>query len=77
MQSSKFHTSKSKNRNILNYVHSDVWIPTKQTSKGGSSYYVSFIDDYSRYTWVYFLKTKDQVFKKFKEWKALVENRTR
>ena len=72
----QFHTSKSKSRNILDYVHSDVWGPTKQPSKGGSSYYVSFIDDYSRYTWVYFLKTKDQVFEKFKEWKALVENRT-
>ena len=72
----QFYTSKSKSRNILDYVQSDVWGPTKHASKGGSRYYVSFIDDYSRYTWVYFLKTKDQVFEKFKEWKALVENRT-
>jgi transposase InsO family protein len=37
-------------------------------------YTVSFIDDYSRKTWVYFLKSKDEVFGKFKEFKALIEN---
>jgi hypothetical protein len=35
---------------------------------------VSFIDDYSRKTWAYFLKSKDEVFGKFKEFKALIEN---
>ena len=42
----------------------------------GYSYDVSFIDDYSRKTWIYFLKTKDEVFSKFKEFKYLVENHT-
>jgi hypothetical protein len=44
------------------------------TSLSGHVYYVSFIDDYSRKTWVYFLKSKDEVLRKFKEFKALVEN---
>jgi transposase InsO family protein len=44
------------------------------TSISGYVYYVSFIDDYSRKTWVYFLKSKDEVFSKFKEFKALIEN---
>jgi transposase InsO family protein len=35
---------------------------------------VSFIYDYSRKTWVYFLKSKYEVFCKFKEFKALIEN---
>ena len=39
-------------------------------------YYVSFIDDFSRKTWIYFLKNKDEVFNKFKEFKALIENHT-
>ena len=43
-------------------------------SLSGYVYYVSFIDDYSRKTWVYFLKSKDEVFGKFKEFKALIEN---
>ena len=36
--------------------------------------FVSFIDDYSRNTWIYFLKNKSEVFDKFKEFKALIEN---
>jgi hypothetical protein len=44
------------------------------SSISGYVYYVSFIDDYSRKTWIYFLKTKDEVFSKFKEFKALIEN---
>jgi transposase InsO family protein len=40
----------------------------------GSMYYVSFIDDFSRKTWIYFLKTKDEVFRRFQEFKSLVEN---
>ena len=39
-----------------------------------SQYYLSFIDDFSRKTWLYFLKNKSTVFSKFKEFKALVEN---
>jgi transposase InsO family protein len=46
-------------------------------SLGGCEYYVTFIDDYSRKTWIYFLKTKSEVFKRFQEFKALVENQTR
>ena len=39
-------------------------------------YYVSFIDDFSRKTWIYFLRKKSEVFGRFKEFKALVENQT-
>ena len=45
-------------------------------SLGGSRYYVSFINDFSRMTWIYFLKKKLEVFKRFSEFKALVENQT-
>jgi transposase InsO family protein len=45
-------------------------------SLGKSVYYVSFIDDFSRNTWIYFLRKKSEVFDKFKEFKALVENQT-
>ena len=46
------------------------------SSLSGYVYHVSFIDDFSRKTWIYFLKSKDEVFNKFKEFKALVENHT-
>ena len=43
-------------------------------SLGGSMYYVSFIDDFSRKTWIYFLRKKSKVFNIYKESKFLVEN---
>jgi transposase InsO family protein len=46
-------------------------------SVSGSRYFVLFIDDYSRKTWICFLKTKDEVFERFRGFRALVENQTR
>ena len=46
------------------------------SSLSGYVYYVSFIDDFYRKTWIYFMKNKDEVFSKFKEFKALIENHT-
>ena len=50
--------------------------PEKVPSLGKSIYYVSFIDYFSRNKWIYFLKIKYEVFDKFKEFRALVENQT-
>jgi hypothetical protein len=66
------HTSKG----VLDYVHSDVWGPMVVPSNGGAHYFVSFIDDFSRKVWVYFMKHKSEVFTIFKQWKAQVENQT-
>ena len=46
-------------------------------SLSGYVYYVSFIDEFSRKTWIYFMKNKDEVFNKFKEFKALIKNHTK
>jgi hypothetical protein len=54
-------------------IHSDVCGPMPVKSLGGSLYYVSFIDDFSRKTWMYLLKLKDEVFGKFQEFKDEVE----
>jgi transposase InsO family protein len=43
----------------------------------GYLYYVLFIDDHSRKTWICFLKNKDGVLAKFQEFKVQVENQTR
>jgi hypothetical protein len=69
-----FPSSDNKAKGILDIVHSDVCGPMSATSLSRYTYCVSFIDDYSRKTWIYFLKAKSAVFSKFKEFKALVEN---
>jgi hypothetical protein len=69
-----FLKSDSKIEGILEIIHSDVCGTIPSTSLSGYVYYVSFIDDYSPNTWVYFLKSKYEVFGKFKEFKALIEN---
>ncbi len=52
-------------------VHSDVCGPMSVHSIGGSRFFVTFIDDYSRYTHVYFIQRKDHVLEKFKEFVTL------
>ena len=49
---------------------------TKAASIGGCHYFVTFIDDYSRKVWVYFMKKKSEVFGHFKAFKAMVEKET-
>jgi hypothetical protein len=71
-----FPNNDSRAKRVLDIVHSDVCGPMSTTSLRGYVYYVSFIDDYSRKTWIYLLKEKNEVFGKFKEFKALVENLT-
>jgi hypothetical protein len=61
---------------ILDLVHSNLSGRMSSPSLSGHEYYVLFIDDYSRKTWIYFLKHKDEVFTRFQEFKAIVENRT-
>ena len=62
-----FLKSETKTKGTLELIHSDVCGPISSISLSGYEYYVTFIDDYSRNTWIYFLKNKSEVFKKFKE----------
>ncbi|KAH9770422.1 hypothetical protein KPL71_012370 [Citrus sinensis] len=72
----KFGTANHDTREILKYVHSDVWGPTKTVSIGGSHYFVTFVDDFSRRVWVYTMRAKDEVIEIFMKWKKLVETQT-
>ena len=71
-----FPSSESKAKGVLELEHLDVCGPMSSISLRGYVYYVSFIDDFSRKTWIYFLKAKSKVFSKFKEYKSFVKNQT-
>lgn len=68
--------SEAKSNGVLDLVHLDICGPNVVKSITGSLYFVTFVDDSSRKTWIYFLKAKDEVFDQFQEFKALVENQT-
>ena len=68
--------AESETKQPLELVHSDVCGPMSVDSVGGSRYFVTFIDDFSRYTVVYTMKTKGETLLKFKEYVALMENAT-
>ena len=71
-----FHSSNKRANKILELVHSDVFGPVSVPSLHNSVYYVSFIDYFSRNTWIYFLRNKSEVFDIFREFKVVVENQT-
>lgn len=60
-------------KKVLELVHSDLCGPINPTSNGGKRYFIMFIDDYSRKTWVYFLQEKSETFSAFKFFKVVVE----
>lgn len=66
-------TKEKPDREPLDLIHSDVCGKMSEKSLSGGEYFVTFIDDATRYVWVYILKGKHEVFVKFKEWKSLVE----
>eukprot|EP00253_Pinus_taeda_P024602 PITA_24602 len=61
----------------LEIIHSDLCGPMQAPSLASSQYFLAFIDDFTRKTWVYFLKNKSEVFEKFRNLKALVESQRR
>ena len=58
----------------LELMHSDVWGPTPVTSLNDFQYYILFVDEYSKFTWLYLLKHKFDLLDIFKFFKAIVEN---
>ena len=68
---SKQHFSSSK---PLQLVHMDLFGPSRTASLGGKHYAFVIVDDFSRFTWVMFLKFKDEALKVFENFCKRVEN---
>jgi len=59
-----------KAKDVLELVHTDICGPFPTPSWNGQQYFISFIDDYSRYSYLYLIHEKSQfldIFKSFKE----------
>ena len=70
-----FSTAKHRTQGNLDYIHSNLWGPSRVLSFGGKRYMLTFVDDFSRKVWVYFLRQKNEMFSTFKKFKAFVETR--
>lgn len=57
----------------LELVHADICGPITPASNSNKRYFLSFIDDFSRKTWIYFLHEKSEAFTMFRSYKAYVE----
>lgn len=60
----------------LEIVHGDLCGPITPPTPSGNQYFMLLVDDYTRAMWVYLMKTKDEAFQVFKNFRAAVENET-
>jgi hypothetical protein len=58
----------------LDLIHSDLYEMNEILNKGGKQYFITFIDDSTRFCYVYLLKSKDEDLHYFKTYKAEAEN---
>ena len=72
-----FFTSKgSRAKEFLELLHIDVRGPFNVQACGGYEYCITFIDDYSKYHYVYLIHRKFNTLDKFKEFKMKLENQS-
>ncbi|PKU66914.1 Retrovirus-related Pol polyprotein from transposon TNT 1-94 [Dendrobium catenatum] len=71
-----FDKSATRHVSLLSLIHSDVWGPAPVVSIQGFRYYVIFVDDYSRFTWIFPLKQKSEVTDVFINFKKKIETYT-
>ena len=69
-----FPVTEIKTKSALELIHTDLWGPSPVISREGFRYYISFVDDFTRYTWIYPLKLKSEALEVFKLYKLQVEN---
>ena len=65
--------SNTKTSKLLELIHSDVKGPIEIQSHGGSRYFITFIDDFSKWTTVYTMKEKSESFQCFKKFHKFAE----
>ncbi|KAM2607610.1 hypothetical protein TB2_036145 [Malus domestica] len=69
-----FHTVSCHTRKPLELVHTDVWGPSPTISVHGFRYYIIFVDDFTKYSWLFPLKYKSEAFAIFTQFKSMIEN---
>ena len=72
LTSSSFKRVK-RNTKVLDLIHNDICDLKFAPSRGENKYFITFMDDYTKYCYVYLLKSKGEAIDKFKIYKEEVE----
>ena len=72
MYALRFNKSSSILSSHFQLVHTDVLGPSSIVAKSGSQYYVSFVDDYSWFTWVYLMTRKSDFYKIYSNFHSMI-----
>lgn len=73
MHKMHFSSTDIKTKTPLELVHTDLWGPSPLQTALGYKYYISFVDDFTRYTWIFPLKFKSEALEVFKCFKLQIE----
>ena len=68
-----FNTSKSISTDIFDLIHSDIWEHSSVSSTGRSRYFVIFVDDYSRYNWIFNMKYRSELLQVYSNFAKMVK----
>ena len=67
-----FNNSVSHALSPFDLIHSNVWSPSPITTQGGSHYFVIFVDDFSRYTWIYLFKNRSELYQIYRDFTRMI-----
>ena len=70
-----YNNSVSHALSSFDLIHYDVWGPSPISTPGGSHYFVIFVDDFSRYTWIYLLKNHSELYQIYQDFTKIIETR--
>ena len=70
-----FNNSVSHVVSPFDLIHSDIWGPSPITTQGGSRYFVIFVDDFSRYTWIYLFKNRFEPYQIYRDFTKMIATR--
>ena len=68
-----FNNSVSHALSSFDLIHSDVWGPSPISTSGGPRYFVNFVDDFSRCTWIYLFKNRSELYQIHRDFTKMIE----